>query len=79
MTDQQRETLRNLCERYHTEFREDDYKPRFDLPDGYVGGWVGGLDHGMVRELDEYGWGEWHRTGITTIYVGVDPDGRASS
>ena len=42
-------------------------------------GWVGGPEHGMVRELDEYGWTDWHRTGRTTIYIGVSPEGEISS
>ena len=49
-------------------FREDDYHRPFDLPDGYVAGWIGGT----------VGWG-----GTTlakqTIYVGVSPEGESSS
>lgn len=78
MTDSQRESLTALCERYNVEFREDDYRPQFDLPTGWVGGWVGGPKHGMIRTTDEYG-DEWRRTRDTTIYVGCDPEGHISS
>lgn len=47
--------LRDLCKRFEYTFDLGDYRPRFDLPDGYVAGWVGDL------------------------YVGVSPDGDASS
>ena len=42
MTDAQREALSNLCERYNVEFNESDYAPIFDLPSGWVAGWIGG-------------------------------------
>lgn len=45
MNDNQREALAELCERYHVPFDERDYMPQFDLPSGYVGGWVGGIEH----------------------------------
>lgn len=67
MTDAQRKTLEALCGRYRVEFRESDYAPTFDLPDGYVAGWVGGINHSA-------GMGS-----AQTIYVGVDPEGNASS
>lgn len=43
MTDAQRDALWNICGRYGVPFREDDYHPQFDLPPGYVAGWVGGV------------------------------------
>lgn len=45
MTDAQREALQRLCGRYNVEFNEGDYVPAFDLPDGWVSGWVGGVEH----------------------------------
>lgn len=79
MTDAQQTALIEICKRYKVTYRSDDYKPAFDLPDGYVAGWVGGPEHGFVREsTNEYDF-EWVRTPKTTIYVGVDEDGRISS
>jgi hypothetical protein len=64
MTDAQRDRLWQLCGAYNVAFREDDYAPTFDLPDGYVAGWVGG----------------WKGIGDRrTLYVGVSPAGEASS
>lgn len=42
MTRLQRDALWSLCGRYGVPFREDDYHPQFDLPRGYVAGWIGG-------------------------------------
>lgn len=77
MTDAQVEALRGICKRYHVTFREEDYRPAFDLPDGYVAGWVGGPRHGMAFRLE--GNGLLERTSQTTIYVGVSPEGEISS
>lgn len=41
----QESALRGLSERYHVPFNAADFKPTFDLPDGYVAGWIGGLEH----------------------------------
>ena len=41
MTNAQRQALQALCERYHVPFRPSDFKPAYDLPKGYVAGWVG--------------------------------------
>jgi hypothetical protein len=41
-TDKQVIALSALCGRYKVEFDPDHYAPAFDLPDGYVAGWVGG-------------------------------------
>jgi hypothetical protein len=41
MTPQQSQALRELCERYHVPFVASSYRPTFDLPSGYVAGWVG--------------------------------------
>ncbi|MGH3522380.1 MAG: hypothetical protein ACRDU4_06025 [Mycobacterium sp.] len=34
--------LHTLCGAYQVEFDETDYLPAFDLPPGWVSGWVGG-------------------------------------
>ena len=59
MTKEQEATLRRLCDGYKVTFNAADYHPQFDLPTGYVAGWVGGQPG--------------------TIYVGVAPNGDASS
>lgn len=65
MTDAQELALRRLCQGFNVRFRVDDYHPQFDLPEGYVAGWVGG----------------YQPTGspYRTIYVGVSPEGEVSS
>ena len=40
MTNEQRDALAYLCERYGVPFNEANYVPQFDLPAGYVAGWV---------------------------------------
>lgn len=42
LTRAQERSLRALCGRYGEEFHFGDYTPQFDLPPGYVAGWVGG-------------------------------------
>ena len=76
LTAAQTAALQDICERYGVEFRAGDYQPQFDLPAGYVGGWVGGCDHGLGFDHDQ---NDWVRSSSTTIYVGVDPEGRISS
>ena len=44
----QEQALRDLCARYNVGYDPDHYKPAFDLPKGWVAGWVGGPD---VRKL----------------------------
>lgn len=58
-TEAQLNRLRILCENYSVPFNEDDYLPAFDLPAGWVCGWVGGKPG--------------------TLFVGVSPEGEASS
>jgi len=41
MTNKQITALRDLCERYGVAFDPSAYTPQFDLPDGWVAGWVG--------------------------------------
>jgi hypothetical protein len=63
-TEEQARALFAICERYHVTYDPDHYKPAFDLPKGYVAGWVGG-----------YGIQKSH----PTIYVGCSPEGAISS
>ena len=73
MTKEQEATLRRLCDGYKVTFDAADYLPQFDLPTGYVAGWVGGPKHaGAVNDAGE-------RILGGTIYVGVAPNGDASS
>jgi hypothetical protein len=41
MTEAQMLALWRKCGDYNVPFREDDYHPTFDLPTGYVAGWIG--------------------------------------
>jgi hypothetical protein len=69
MTNAQRDALWLLCGRYNVTFREDDYLliPReSSFTPGFVEGWVGGSLHAAGRPR-------------STIYVGVEPDGRSHS
>lgn len=72
MTEAQRKALTRLCERYGVPFREADYWPTFDLPSGYVAGWIGGPDGrpGDAANTRENG---------PTLYVGVSAEGQVSS
>jgi hypothetical protein len=42
LTSEQEAKLRLLCERYHVTYDASHYTPAFDLPTGWVNGWVGG-------------------------------------
>ena len=42
LTVPQENAIRSLCDRYNVRYMASDYLPQFDLPKGYVGGWVGG-------------------------------------
>lgn len=47
MNEKQRAALKALCDRWGGEgkglpFDESHYAPAFDLPDGWVAGWIGG-------------------------------------
>jgi hypothetical protein len=64
MTEAQEAALRGLCGRYKVEYRDGDYMPAFDLPEGFRAGWIGGWD---IQETHP------------TIYVGCDPEGRINS
>jgi len=39
-----------LCERFGVVFDPDDWKPRFDLPTGWVAGWAGAIYAGVSPE-----------------------------
>lgn len=41
MNEKQRAALKALAERYKVPFDETAFGPAFDLPSGYVAGWVG--------------------------------------
>lgn len=42
LTRAQETRLRKLCQGYGVEFDAAHYRPSFELPDGYVSGWIGG-------------------------------------
>ena len=74
MREQRRETdhvtvlqetaLSSLCERYNVQYHPEDYQQTFDLPAGWVAGWVGGA---AVQQTH------------LTIYVGCSPEGEVHS
>lgn len=71
LTEKQESALRNICERYHVDFNPEHYPPGWDLPPGYVNGWVGGITHSTKFSSV---------TGDkVTIFIGCSPDGEISS
>lgn len=67
LTPKQEERLRQLCESYGVKFDPAHYWPAFDLPPGWVNGWVGGyVEHGQGSEHP-------------TLFVGVSPEGESHS
>ena len=50
MNDLQRQALTALAERYNVEINDDNFRPTFDLPAGYVAGWVGPIYVGVSPE-----------------------------
>ena len=60
----QEASLSAISERYGVDYFPHHYRPSFDLPQGYVAGWVGGPE---IK--DEH----------PTIYVGCSPEGIISS
>jgi hypothetical protein len=69
MTTAQMLTLWRLCGGYNVPFKEDDYlllSADSAFTPGYVEGWIGGSLHAAGNPK-------------STIYVGVDPQGRANS
>ena len=60
----QEASLSAICERYHVDYYPIHYRPSFDLPAGYVAGWVGGVEVQAEHP---------------TISVGCSPEGIISS
>ena len=52
MTDAQFAALSNLCQRYEVDFDHLAFHPQFDLPTGWVAGWVGPIYVGCSPEGD---------------------------
>lgn len=50
MNEAQREALTALCERFNVALNEENFRPQFDLPKGYVAGWVGPIFVGCSPE-----------------------------
>lgn len=50
LTKEQRAALDRLCQNYGVEFDESKYTPQFDLPPGWVAGWVGPIYVGCDPE-----------------------------
>lgn len=73
LDDAQERALRDLCERYSVEFDPLHYRQSFDLPLGYVSGWVGGHEHAPLSAVGFVAGAK------PTIYVGVSPAGEVSS
>lgn len=79
MSSQQNEALQNLCKRYDVPFDPLHYTSQWDLPEGYLAGWIGGPEHALMDHR--------HNTTIPksthlkkpTIYVGVSIHGEVSS
>lgn len=64
LTAEQEAALRGICGRYKVGYDQDHYQPRFDLPQGWVAGWVGGYAIQAERP---------------TIYIGASPEGELHS
>ncbi len=64
LTTAQEEALKAICQRYNAPYNPDHYLPAFDLPEGWVCGWVGGS-----------AFQETHRT----IFIGCSPEGEIHS
>ena len=52
MTTEQEQALRACCDRFHVPFDPEAYRPAFDLPEGWVAGWVGPIYVGCSPEGD---------------------------
>lgn len=68
MTRKQMESLWRVCGNYNVPFRENDYAL---MNDGMVEGWIGGTTYRKIEGIRQFG--------KTTIYVGVEPNGRVHS
>jgi hypothetical protein len=52
MTEQQRAKIEQRCKEYRIPFVEADWRRPFDLPDGWVAGWLGSTYVGVSPEGD---------------------------
>ena len=50
LTREQEWAIRDLCSAYHVGYIPDHYQPAFDLPKGYVAGWIGPIYCGIDPE-----------------------------
>lgn len=50
MNEKQEAALRELCGRFSQEFRPEDFRHPFDLPEGWVAGWAGSIYVGVDPE-----------------------------
>ena len=55
MTEAQEAALRDLSERYKVPFDPAGFRPTFDLPTGYVAGWIGGDERKLYVGCDPEG------------------------
>lgn len=74
LTPAQAQALGAICARWEVDYDPAHYTPTFDLPQGWVAGWVGGPHHRNPTYAvpDE-------PAGKPTIFIGCDKDGRISS
>lgn len=52
LTIEQEWAIRDLCEAYHVAYIPGHYTPQFDLPSGWVAGWIGPIYCGISPEGD---------------------------
>jgi len=52
LTREQEYAIRDLCRRYRVAYIPGHYTPQFDLPPGYVAGWIGPIYCGISPEGD---------------------------
>lgn len=77
ITEAQEETLRVLCDRYGVQYAAEHYyvyPQNSTMMAGWCEGWLGGAQHANP----EYATPE-EPAGEPSLYVGVDPEGRAHS
>lgn len=54
LTEAQKEKIKWLAEGYKVEPPYDEFYPQFDLPDGWVAGWVGRIYVGISPEGESH-------------------------